>query len=525
MCTYRGWDFYKRTVLSEKENRAFGLSGGTMAGDFKDNSPGSFDRIIVMNGPGVSYAGMPTPTYLTVTSTYILPPCGPGGYPTAARGSLTNHRPDIAGSGLNNPTHEPDLAQWAYMRFGELQYFDYMCEWANTVTGAQLNNVGHDPNEQIPPAPYVQWGCVIYGGQFRGVGWANRDLQKAAFWCSHDPTNNPNNPVFSDGTELQKYLLDHADDQARMAMAMRNAADTGPGIWGSQASADYVKASGIWAPGYGDNGHGGSGVAGMQVWQAAYVYGGMMQAALRGNVDAKNFIAAWMNFLDRIANNPIMKGASANAYIHHYGLDAVATIQPHGTLNGGGGQGYPLGITRDEQYCGDQSCFQSGEGATWVPNTTDGVTVTGNAFAMEPQLSTSFHGTGGVPNNGDFLFIYGDYNGSPPLPVVPNEIPSALTQSTVLYYVRDLTNTGIGASHNIRWTFNLALTPGGPAIPITDTCTGNGIGPLRNIWHSGQPSTDEVISNAYICQVRNTVNWIHAIAASPYGHNAIVRFT
>lgn len=42
---------------------------------------------------------------------------------------------------------------------------------------------------------------------------------------------------------------------------------------------------------------------------------------------------------------------------------------------------------------------------------------------------------------------------------------------------------------------------------------------------SGQPSTDEVISNAYICQVRNTVNWIHAIAASPYGHNAIVRFT
>ena len=370
------------------------------------------------------------------------------------------------------------------------------------------------------PVPYVQWGCVIAGGQFRGVGWANRDLQKVAFWCSRDPTNNPNNPVFSDGSELQRYLLDHADEQARMAMAMLNGGDAV--CQAAKLLPITVKASGLWSPGYGFVPPGTSGMSGYQAWQAAYVYGGMIQAALRGNADARNFIAAWMKYLDRIGNNPTMKGSSANAYIYFYGLGQMQSTQPTGTINGGVGQGFPLGITRDEQFGCYQACFQSGEIATWSPNTTDGVHVTGNAFAMEPQLSNNFRGTGGVPNNGDFFFAYGDWNGPLKTPIVP----SALTQSTVLYYVRDLTNTGIGVSGNIRWTFNLSLTPGGPALPITDSNpSGNAIGHLAAIWHSSRPSTDKVISNAYICQVRNSVNWIHAIASSHYGHNAVVRFT
>ena len=39
MCTICGWDFYKQSLLTEKENRAFGLSPGTIACDFKDKSP------------------------------------------------------------------------------------------------------------------------------------------------------------------------------------------------------------------------------------------------------------------------------------------------------------------------------------------------------------------------------------------------------------------------------------------------------------------------------------------------------
>ena len=180
-------------------------------------------------------------------------------------------------------------------------------------------------------------------------------------------------------------------------------------------------------------------------------------------------------------------------------------------------------MTRDEQFGCYQAVFEYGDIATWVPNVNppDTTTVVRNAFAMEPLLSPAWHGTGGVPNNGDFIFALGDAQGPLTLPIVP----SALTQSGGPYYVVNLTNTGIGTSGNIRWTFNLSATLGGPPIPITDSSTGNGLGQLATIWHSGQPSIDEVISNAYICQVRNTVNWIHAIAASPYGHNAIVRFT
>ena len=44
----------------------------------------------------------------------------------------------------------------------------------------------------------------------------------------------------------------------------------------------------MWQPAYGFN----VGVSGYQAWQAAYVYGGMMQAALRGNSDARNFISS-----------------------------------------------------------------------------------------------------------------------------------------------------------------------------------------------------------------------------------------
>ena len=92
--TSRGGTSISETVLTEKENRAFGLSGGTIACDFKDNSPGSFDRIIVMNGPGVSYAGMPTPTYLQVQVRHIsFLLVGLAATLTTARGSLTNHRP------------------------------------------------------------------------------------------------------------------------------------------------------------------------------------------------------------------------------------------------------------------------------------------------------------------------------------------------------------------------------------------------------------------------------------------------
>ena len=64
----------------------------------------------------------------------------------------------------------------------------------------------------------------------------------------------------------------------------------------------------------------------MQQWQCAYTYGGMMFAALRGNANARDFIAAWMKSLDRIANNTLLKGNSANAYQYHYYLGRTMPV-------------------------------------------------------------------------------------------------------------------------------------------------------------------------------------------------------
>ena len=59
---------------------------------------------------------------------------------------------------------------------------------------------------------------------------------------------------------------------------------------------------------------------------------------------------------------------------------------------------------------------------------------------MEPLLSPAWHGTGGVPNNGDFIFALGDAQGALTLPIVPIRADAERWP----YYVRDLTNTGIG---------------------------------------------------------------------------------
>jgi hypothetical protein len=534
MTNTAGWDFYKQTFATDKENRIFGMAPVNTACDFKSADSASFDRLLVMNGPFASgrlphpYAGMPEPTYVRyqngthTASDYVYAPCAPGGgAPNNGNGYSNFPPPGTMGLYAEaNPTHEPDLGTWAFMRFGELQYFDYMCEWAQMMNCSQLQNILNpfDPNLpfclNIPDFPFDRYGGSVGGGQLRGVGWATRDIQKCAFWCSYDPTNNSNNPVFSDGSELSQYLIDHADDQAEIAYTQLNLADYGPGYWGSQAGADYVKASGMWTPMYG--GH----TRNMLQWQAAYTYGGMMFAALRGNTHARDFIAGWMNSLDRIGNNTILKGGSANAYIYHFGINSNNLGQTPGTIDNSSDSTNGIVIHFDEQYGGEAFYFQSNSTAKWVPNIDppDMTTVVRNAF------TTTIHiGGSGTPGNGDSFVAFATRYGT--LPVVPNEIPSALTQSNVLYYVRDFTVTGgsLGNGDTATITFNLATSPGGPAIPITDTCTGAGIGILDDFYHYANPSIDNGVSNAFLCQVRNTVNWIHAAGSGQTtnpGHNA-----
>jgi hypothetical protein len=509
MCNIAGWDFYIQTKQSDVWNRAFGLSPGTMYCDFKDGTAGSyFDRLLVMNGPSGSYANLPP----FRDSPYIACPNGPSGLPGNGIGFSNQPPPGCTTSGLCEPSHEPDLCQWAYMRFGELQYFDFMCEWAQTSTQTVFNS---SAALSSPPYPSAAWANTLYGGQYRATGWATRDVCQAAFWCSHDPSpgaGSNGNPVFDDGSELQKYLIDQANAQTAFAIAMMDSASAT--LWGSQEGADYIKASGLWAPKYTASSP--YGIAGMQMWQSAYTAGGVMPSALRGDPNAIDFIKRWMGFLDRIGNNTMLKGTGANAYVYHFGLGGQSCIQPPGTNNLFTTQGGWPPITRDEQYGCIGAVFPTNTNAfiSYVPNINppDMTTVVRNAFTI-----TAGHGGTGAPNfgNGDFFFAYA--NCFVTASVYPGLIPTALTQCTVPYFVRDWTNVG-----GNTYTFNLATSPGGAAIPIADTSTG-GMGPMDALWHVANAAPDNGISNAYLCQVRNSVNWIHAIGSGETtnpGHNA-----
>ncbi len=491
MCTFCGWDFYVQSARTEKENRIFGLSGGTLCCDFKNNNASTFDRLPPMNGPGLSYTGLPA----SLAGTDINPPSIGGAYGSP---------PGIVGSGLSDPTHEPDIGYWAYLRFGELQYFDYMVEWANCVTAYQQWGGGAAPS---PPFPYLTYGNVMAQGQYRGSGWAHRDIQKVAFVCSRDPTNATGNPVFNDGSQLQQYLVDHADDNCRFPVAQL-AADSAS-IYGLQAAADWAKATGCWmlninsAPG---------GMTEMQEWERAYCGTGMILAVLRGNADARSWLATMMSWWDYVGRrSTVWKGNSANGYIHLYTISGKSNYQAVGTYNAGNGN---PGITQDSAYAG-AVVFFTNSSLTWAPNTGGG-----NAFVLngnpKPAWNTDIPY---VLSNGDRFCAYAVAGGNT-LPVVPNAVPSALAQNAA-YFIRDLKQTG-----PTTWTFNLtpiASGPNGPAVTITDKCIGPGMD-FADRLISANPSIDDSNGPGYICQVANTVNWLHAIASNAKT-NAIARFS
>ena len=57
-----------------------------------------------------------------------------------------------------------------------------------------------------------------------------------------------------------------------------------------------------------------------------------------------------------------------------------------------------------------------------------------------------------------------------------------------------------------------------------DSSTGYSLNVVAHLIPAN-PSIEDSGGPTYLCHLANTVNWIHAIAASPYGHNLFARFT
>ncbi len=482
-------DFYAQTFHTEKENRIFGLYAGTLAADWTDSNSATLDPIPPSYGTGTPYAGLPA----------------------ALMGVIAPERGGIASS-LYNTTHEPDFAYWAYLQFGELQYLDYMVGWANI--GQQQWDGG---GALASVMPYITYGSVVVQGQNRGVGWANRDVQKIAFIYSYDPSPDAGtngNPVFSDGTQLVQYLIDRADDQPRMVLAMCNS--TNPTLYGTQASADYLNANpGAWTSMIGSPPFPGS-TSGAQEWEMAYIYGGMMLAALRGNADATAVISNWINWMDHMIFHTILAGDYGGNGFPHFlqvGCDAWffrIGIGPTGSYGN-------AWLTNDTQFSGVGSTFYGGSHITqWVPNTGGG-----SAFTMSGNLAQPWYNQNlrvPPPQNNDAircqsaLGLTPTNNGS--------QWPPELTLNT-LYYVRDISPSG---SSSGPWTFNLAATKGGPAIAISSTNMSPQMMDLGYAYISSNPDQINAFGPDYLWQVSIPHFWVSAIGANAK-LNAFARFT
>ena len=494
MTSTAGIDFYVQTFNSEKENRIFGLYAGTPTSDWKSYTT-VFDQVPPTYGTGTPYTG--------------LPPALQGTAPKVGIGIATP---------LNNPTHEPDLGYWAFLRFGELQYFDYMVDWANQVVGAQ----GWNGTLPSPPFPYATYGNVIVTGQDRGIGWANRDLQKVAFICSYNPNPSayPTLLTFNyGGTQLAQYLLDHADDQPRMVVAQVTSPSAG--LFGNSAAVAYLTAHpGAWREQYNtrtDN------MTGCQPWEISYFYGGMMYAALRGNADAVAILSNWMAWLDHIGNHSIQAGDHGNnGYPHFYRVAANAFSQAIGQAFVFG-QGGAILMTDDSQFVGGGPgsgvTWADGTITSWVPNTGGGSAFTMNGTIKAPWYNQ--RGAGMPPQDNDAILCMVQQG----LTIVNDgsQYPPELTLNQV-YYIRDLSPA---SSVTGPWTFNLATTKGGPAITISSSNSSPKMFDLNPNYIPSNIDPLDSYGPDFLRQVGDSVNWIHAVAISsgPNGVNQFAGFT
>ena len=219
----------------------------------------------------------------------------------------------------------------------------YMCECANVVTGYQQSPDTRNGTPSLPilTRPMRHGGRAVSRVRLGPIAIS----RKLLFPFDESRVPAPVQTAISDGSELARYPIDHADDQAKMMVETVDAAQAG--IYGTQVAADYAKLRGLWMPQVG-----GAPVCEMQIWQYAYVFGGMLYAALRQNADATIAVARMMNWLDHIGNRGTCEGNAANAYLRLYFIASVTNYEQIGTVDFGNGHG---GIPREEAFCGYQA--------------------------------------------------------------------------------------------------------------------------------------------------------------------------
>lgn len=432
-------DFYNQSFNSFKMIRNEGLSFALEPLDFKDAAN---DTLPVVNN--TTYTGLSTPNnQLQVCS-------GTGG---ASGGfTLPANGPQPVVYSQCDGSHRPQYMYMAFIRTGELQYYDFLLELAN---GSMLTlyqacgSCGLDFRN--PPFPYQAYGLVTsssQGGELRDMAWDFRDIAYGAGICSNDPTSA--HPVFSDGTQTCKYLLDQARANAKWPGDVMNNTIS-PTIYGSSRSYVVGQRS-MYIP---QDGHGN--VAAYQGGAYEFnffTFGFNIAAAILEDSNALSFLASVA------ARNT----ATANRYgaYHIYGISELA--------------GWPGGI--------------GGFGATWMtPGVNQGNGV-GVLMSNDTQWGTTAEGAAPVinwvpqaaPDATHLAFTATDpgascfaiANGTR---YASNGVPAGFNQFQFYYMVQV---NGL--------SFNFSATKGGPPIATTDS----GQFPGGNGYFTDDPTTANI---------------------------------
>lgn len=476
---YASNDFYNQTVSTLRHNRIIGLSCACTVTDFVDAATGL--RVNFGNPSGAYGLAALSNSNLFLDVSH---------YANGSNFSVPNTT--ALGYGLSLGEHEPAWPVWAYLRTGELQYLDLIVDQLQMaeVYSGSLRTL----NSGSAGISSTQYGVVYFGaggGEIRFLAWGIRNAQWAAHLYPRDPTANINNPVFTDGTSLAQYLTDVADANASWPLLQfQTAAPTIPWTTWSQANGHWYPwyaypvavFGGVNSPAFGING---------ASWEYADLAQVMCLAVARGSANAKTFLqncvaVQWAHDLTVLGGWLFISDSNRAGFL---------------VTDGTGNYTQAL-ITADSQYAmAPFSLFAnivSGHNyVTWAPN--PGSTP---AFFMNTAFNSLNYGW--TPANGDAYitepYAYGN----------PNDLwPSELSEYST-YYAVNLAASGS------NWEFDLATTPGGAKIAISET-SGAGVSLGFRLRPINKPALHSCYTEVYECNFWFACCWAVALGVTGFG--------
>lgn len=443
---YHVQDFYNSTENTDIISRIVGLSGTQGICDFTDAST---DTIPNLGNIGISYT-LPNPNPNSLNISFATPFFGAGSftnYPSGGVGPI--------GYKWSPLEHEPTYAVWPYLTTGEMQFLDL--SWQQAQSDVLGNYLRYCVTGAANGGTTNTWYALSGWNQFemRQCAWAVKAAQWAAMVYPRDPSSTSTNPIFTDGTNLAQYLTDIATAASSYALdQFQTSVNPTAGVGGTA----YAYANGFWAPYAGSNYRSYPWGASGGWWQffdyiAAMSIGVARNDPNGGSPAARNFIEfcgagtykAWQK--DGAGQNLWWIMSNTNRFIYLSGQS------PDGQTATG------FVSNAQQLVCGGEFLWNNagangGAYISWAPNYS-GSTYLGPAF----QINNLANGTTAnfyTPTNGD-CFMPSYYN------TPTYGFPSALAGDTP-YYAVNMTYSG-----GLTATFDLAVTPGGSPIHITDS--------------------------------------------------------